>query len=203
MVGQAKPWHLTAHKIMQGITYVHDKKGPAEALKCFRFFLDNIPAWDNNILQTKSISQFMDALAGQFEILSGVSQAELRPQLPHYSAYDNKARLEFKHTIGNRFSGLNPTIYVNGAKVDNGLNLTLQQWKDLINSLLKWWNKHKKYPFISNYLYIHRPHIISFSFSTISLRTLTISAILSSNRQFRDSKNEQFSEINSIIWLNF
>jgi hypothetical protein len=137
LVGQAKPWHLTAHKIMQGITYVHDKKGPAEALKCFRFFLDNIPAWDNNILQTKSISQFMDALAGQFETLSGISQSEIRPQLPHYSAYDNKARLEFKHTIGNRFSGLNPTIYVNGAKVDNGLNMTLQQWKDLINSLLK------------------------------------------------------------------
>jgi hypothetical protein len=35
---------------MQGIDLVHDQKGADIALKCFRFFLDNIPAWDNTIL---------------------------------------------------------------------------------------------------------------------------------------------------------
>lgn len=79
----------------------------------------------------------MESLAGQFSQLAGVNKSEILPQLAHYSNYDGKARYEFKHTIGNRYSGLNPTIFVNGAKVDNGLNLTLQQWKDLINSLLK------------------------------------------------------------------
>lgn len=92
MVGQAKPWHLTAHKIIQGINYVHDQKGSAEALKCFRFFLDNIPSWDNTIMQTKSISQFMDSLAGQFQTLSGVSKPAILPQLAHTSEYDGKAR---------------------------------------------------------------------------------------------------------------
>jgi hypothetical protein len=52
------------------------------------------------------------------------------------SDYDRKARYEFKHTIGNRFSGLNPTIFVNGAKIDNGKNISLDDWKKLINSLL-------------------------------------------------------------------
>jgi hypothetical protein len=35
---------------MQGINYVHDKKGADLALTCFRYFLDNIPAWDNTPL---------------------------------------------------------------------------------------------------------------------------------------------------------
>ncbi len=50
IVGQAKPWHLSAHKIMQGINFVHDKKGADLALTCFRYFLDNIAAWDNTPL---------------------------------------------------------------------------------------------------------------------------------------------------------
>jgi len=79
----------------------------------------------------------MDDLANQFAVLTGVSKDEIRPQLQHYSTYDSKARLEFKHTVGNRFSGLNPTIYVNGARVDNGLNINLDGWKNMINNLLK------------------------------------------------------------------
>lgn len=138
---------------MQGINYVHDQKGSAEALKCFRYFLDNIPSWDNTILQTKTINQFMSSLAGQFQTLSNINGSALLPQLAHTSSYDGKARYEFKHTIGNRFSGLNPTIFVNGAKVDDGLNLSLQQWKDLINSLLKWYESADKikYLFISGF----------------------------------------------------
>lgn len=137
MVGQAKPWHLTAHKIMQGINYVHDTKGPAEAIKSFRYFLDNIVAWDNTALETKSINQFMNDLAGQFERMSGVSKDAILPQLAHTSSYDGKARYEFKHTVGNRYSGLNPTIYVNGAKVDDGLNIPLEGWKKMIYELLR------------------------------------------------------------------
>lgn len=79
----------------------------------------------------------MDALANKFVALAGVSRDEIRPQLLHGSNYDGKARFQFKHTIGNRFSGFNPTIYVNGAKVDNGMNINLDGWKKLINSLLQ------------------------------------------------------------------
>lgn len=50
IVGEAKPWHLTAHKIIQGINLVLDQKGAEQALQCFRYFLDNIVAWDNTIL---------------------------------------------------------------------------------------------------------------------------------------------------------
>jgi hypothetical protein len=92
MVGLAKPWHLTAHKIMQGINLINDLKGPDTALKCFRYFLDNIPAWDNTILETKTINQFMQSLAEQFETLSGVSKSTVYPQLIHTSDYDAKAR---------------------------------------------------------------------------------------------------------------
>jgi hypothetical protein len=60
----------------------------------------------------------------------------MHAQLAHDSDYDKKARKEFKHTIGNRFAGLNPTIYLNGAKVDNGRNIPLEEWKKLISSLL-------------------------------------------------------------------
>lgn len=121
---------------MQGIRIVHDQKGDAVALNCFRFFLDNIPAWDNTIMETKSINQFMSLLAEKLENLSGVSRSVILPQLAHTSSYDGLARQEFKHTVGNRLSGLNPTIYVNGAKVDDGLHLGLEKWKQLINSLL-------------------------------------------------------------------
>lgn len=58
MIGQAKPWHLTAHKIIQGITLVHDQKGASEALKCFRYFLDNIPSWDNTAVTNISINKY-------------------------------------------------------------------------------------------------------------------------------------------------
>lgn len=58
MVGEAKPWHLTAHKIIQGITLVHDLKGPDQALKCFRYFLDNIPTWDNTAVVNTTISKY-------------------------------------------------------------------------------------------------------------------------------------------------
>ena len=137
IVGQAKPWHTTALKVLQGIRYVQDKKDAKTALSCFRFFLDNIPNWDNTRLQVETITGYMDKLAAQFGQISGISAAEIRPELQHYSKTDGPARQEFKYTIGNRRSGLNPSIYLNGAKVDNGLNMSLQQWKDLLGSMLQ------------------------------------------------------------------
>lgn len=136
IVGQAKPWHLTAHKIIQAINLVRDQKGNEQALSVFRYFLDHISSWDNTFLQTNTINQFMDQLAAQVSTLSGIPKESIRPQLAHYSDYDGKARYEFKHSIGNRYSGLNPTIYVNGAKVDNGLNIDYDGWKKLITGLL-------------------------------------------------------------------
>ena len=37
VVGQAKPWHITALKILQGIRYVQDLECPTAALSCFRY----------------------------------------------------------------------------------------------------------------------------------------------------------------------
>jgi hypothetical protein len=78
----------------------------------------------------------MDDLASQLSILSGLTKGEILVQLGHDTDYDRKARYEFKHTIGNRYSGLNPTIFINGARVDNGKNIKLDDWKKLISSLL-------------------------------------------------------------------
>ena len=52
MVGQAKPWHITALKILQGIRYVQDHKSSEAAVACFRYFLDNIGTWDNSRIKT-------------------------------------------------------------------------------------------------------------------------------------------------------
>lgn len=77
---------------MQGINYVRNQKGNEDALKSFRYFLDNIPAWDNTILQTKSITEFINLLAEQFERMTGIAKSELVPELAHMSTYDRKAR---------------------------------------------------------------------------------------------------------------
>ena len=63
MVGQAKPWHITAFKILQGVRYVQDHKSAEAAVKCFRFFLDNIPTWDNTRIQTETVTSYMEKLA--------------------------------------------------------------------------------------------------------------------------------------------
>lgn len=136
IIGQAKPWHLTAHKIIQAVNLVRDTKGHEQALTVFRYFVDNIPEWDNTALNTKSVAAYMDALAEKVALLSGISKSVILPQLAHYSDYDKKAREEFKFGISSRHSGLNPTIFVNGAKIDDGLNQDLNWWKKLINDLV-------------------------------------------------------------------
>lgn len=79
----------------------------------------------------------MDALAQKFNELTQIPTAELRPQLMHYSDYDNYARKEYKYSIGNRRSGANPTVYVNGAKVDGGASMNYEDWKKLVDGLIK------------------------------------------------------------------
>ena len=91
----------------------------------FRYFLDNIPAWDNTILQTKPITEFINLLAEQIERMTGITKAELVPELAHLSTYNSRAREEFKHSVGTKLSGFNPTIYINDAKADNAMNWSL------------------------------------------------------------------------------
>lgn len=79
MVGQAKPWHITAFKILQGVRFVQDQKGAEAAVACFRFFLDNIATWDNTRIQTETITSYMDKLADQFQQLTGIPAAQIRP----------------------------------------------------------------------------------------------------------------------------
>lgn len=135
MVGQAKPWHTTALKILQGIRHVRDNKNAETAVACFRYFLDNIADWDNTRINKETVNSYMDALAQQLSTLSGIPAGEIRPQLQHYSTQDGHARQEFKHTIGSRRCGLNPTIYVNDAKIDNGINLSFDEWKKMLTNL--------------------------------------------------------------------
>lgn len=130
------PYHITAHKVVQGLLYVQDQKGDQAALESLRYFLNNINLWDEQTVKTLTINQYMANLAENLSNKYGFDKATIFAQLMHYSEYDKNTRVVAKYAMGALRIPGTPSAYINGVAVDGGTQMNKDQWITLIKSLL-------------------------------------------------------------------